>query len=450
MPGSDQVAKGRGARSVPLPPPSNRGVGTTSRWGKKGVGENSVGVWSFFLSYRVLRVCGWNGDRLVTSLMGELSGAKKLATVTPSAVPPYTCGGGYSSLGGSLELHCIGAHGSGAITFFDGGVRVAIVDYFAGTVKNKPVEEVLHYVGRYAGSFVESSGAHGYAKCYASDGFRVYHSGAAGMGVYVQVSGQGCALLAAHERFDTWGDFCRSWQAFGGSATRIDLAFDDRSALLDIHKIAEYAEAGNYSSKYRTVNLQQYKHEGAETGRLVYFGTIQSDTSLCFYDKRLERLSKGESDPGHWVRVEYRAKGKAAESVLSWLVGHPDLEGASGYLASAIEFREPSQDENKSRWPLCSWWEDFRTDSEKIRLNVPVGVKSVVEQAVRFAKQHAPTLCMLTLIFCHGAPKGDWLTNLVMHGWGRMSHVQTNQVVQALGHRVTQMPLLPFWTEKPT
>jgi len=254
------------------------------------------------------------------------------------------------------------------------------------------------------------------------------------MGVYVQLSGEGCARVCNHHFFQSWGEFFEDTRKFGGVFNRVDIAFDDRNGTIPVDEMFSAVDAEGFVSQFRKVKKVEEVAEGGFTSRTRYIGSAMSEKCLCIYDKRLERLAKGEADPGVWIRFELRFKGKTANELASWIIENADLAGACGFLRSAITFQEPSGDSNQSRRKISSWWEEFLTETEKIRVTFRRVERTVLERAEQFVKQHSATLAMLVMCLCQGGIKGKWLDDCIITGWGRMSKQQQSVVHSHLGY----------------
>ena len=81
---------------------------------------------------------------------------------------------------------------------------------------------------------------------------------------------------------------------------------------------------------------------------MVTFGSRQSESYLCVYDKRMEELSKGHETLMPWVRCELELKKERAELASSYLAVLPIEEWrefAVGLLKTCISFRDTAPDD---------------------------------------------------------------------------------------------------------
>lgn len=269
------------------------------------------------------------------------------------------------------------------------------IDYLAFTYKETDLARVLGFYGRYFTDFAETRGHLGYLSCWRSEGVAIYYDGMPGMGIHVQLSGQGCAAVSNHSSFSSWGALCASILDLGGVATRVDFAFDDNAGLITVDKILKCLEGGEVATRYREHGIRR-RARGLEMKEdCLYLGSSKSDNNLCVYDKRLEQMGRGLEDPGHWVRMELRLKSGVAVSAVNWIIANPNLVGVEGILASNVRFLIPSSQKNKTRWDIADWWQEFLSSAAKIKIAAVKELRSVPDRINHFMQQHAATFVML-------------------------------------------------------
>ena len=183
------------------------------------------------------------------------------------------------------------------------------------------------------------------------------------------MSGQGCRTF---ESLGT-GDFDKLFSfVLQGHAhiTRLDVAFDDHTGLLDINQLDDDSRAGNVVSRFRTRG-GTWETDSKTLGKSVTFGSQKSDIYIRIYDKAAERHCE---DGTHWIRVEMQLRRDRALSFIG-------LDGTfgerfSGVLVNYVRFVEPLEgDSNKWRWPMKDYWSDFLGDAVKISLYVKPGME---------------------------------------------------------------------------
>jgi hypothetical protein len=243
--------------------------------------------------------------------------------------------------------------------------------------------------------------------------------------VLADVTGQGCRQLEAEGVLDVpcaengflggWRGFLGDLQELGCTFPRVDWALDDTAGLLDLDKIAACWRAGDCASRFQDMDeRRKHRRDGDLVGHTLNFGSRTSQMFVRIYNKRLERLVKGEGVPhAQWVRVEVEAKGKGAAALVARFV----TEGAA-VIAQALwyylDFKVPGADSNVSRRTTCSWWRAFVEWAEK---KVPVGIGTAARTLEGMAKalrrQWSRGIALLLEAESHGA---DWLAELLEHG----------------------------------
>ena len=202
--------------------------------------------------------------------------------------------------------------------------------------------------------------------------------------------------------------------------TRIDIAYDDhpqdaQAGLLDLDTILDAVKADEYVSRARTVRLMQTLKGGK--GTTLYFGSGQSDSLLRIYDKAAEQKLNDE----HWVRVEIQLRHERAHALFLLLVSENSVEDfdIGAVLLAVLDFKTPTDDENKSRWPTVSWWAEFVNTVSRIRLSKARVMADSIEKSKRWIHhQVAPTLAFLMK-----ANQGDmdYITGVLIEGLQRLS-----------------------------
>lgn len=159
-------------------------------------------------------------------------------------------------------------------------------------------------------SWEKVKGAHGYRDRLYWGSISIHYNGTEDMGIWLEMSGQGC------RSFETYGT--GNFESLFAEVmenpeqmrvTRLDVAYDDLSGVLDIEEVCRDTEAQEYVSSFRGWNVQR----GSE-GSSVTLGSQSSEILIRIYDKAAER---GFDDGRHWVRVELQLRRDRAESFLT-------------------------------------------------------------------------------------------------------------------------------------
>ena len=111
--------------------------------------------------------------------------------------------------------------------------------------------------------------------------------------------------------------------ARGGHVTRMDVARDDRAALVSIAQVKQAVDAGQgvtRSQKFQVLAGSSLR-DGTSTGDTLYFGSRESQTMLRVYDKRLELEQKGRAEAKDYgVRWELEMKQDRAQACAKALL----------------------------------------------------------------------------------------------------------------------------------
>lgn len=186
------------------------------------------------------------------------------------------------------------------------------------------------------------------------------------MGICLNLSGQGCRAFEEYGHGDWLKVFEFIFLSDKYNITRLDLAYDDHSGILDINQIRLDTEEQNYVSKSRWW-MNQYGSEGCS----VYIGSPQSQIRIRIYDKAAER---GFDDGRHWIRVELQFRKERAYVAAAELFKQQHIgRVAAGILRNYLTYRVPSADSNKSRWQICYYWQQLLFSMERISLWISPG-----------------------------------------------------------------------------
>lgn len=210
------------------------------------------------------------------------------------------------------------------------------------------------------------------------------------MGICVNFSGQGCRAfeteggdwLHLFKRFQgdiPWAavkesavDFCRVFKKDRRfNITRLDLAFDDHTDLIDIHRVELDVRDRNYVSKSTKTEITWSDDQDTDIqGLSVGIGSKKSKVYVRIYDKAAERGFKDR----HWVRVELQLRDDRALVAMAQIL-HTQHVGrtVAGILRNYVTFRTPSADSNKSRWPVAYYWQRVIGTMEKLSLWISPG-----------------------------------------------------------------------------
>lgn len=252
-----------------------------------------------------------------------------------------------------------------------------VIDYLAFTVVNDsetdlvgPAKALHDFLVNFCaahGSPLESyTGGHMYTKGYMSfSGFRTYYGGPyTGKTMYLQISGDGCALIGACYKGGLLA-FLRYLFKFQVRITRIDLAADeicdDPSQACLTHERLFHCWMNELkvgaADKW---DLNAGRAGGEFSSFCMYVGKRKSDCFMRIYDKKAEQH---DADRAHWFRCELELHREKAQQVYNLIVGFPDFEKRleelyCGLCLNHVRFIK-SRNSNISRSDTCEWWTEF-------------------------------------------------------------------------------------------
>ena len=224
-------------------------------------------------------------------------------------------------------------------------------------------------------------GRNGYRNGLYFGSISILYDGNPGMGICLDMSGQGCRTF---EEYGS-GDFIALFRLFSQDErfhiTRLDVAFDDHSGILDIRQLfydTDDQDGGQqFVSKFRKSKIEKSFKDG-RPGISIYHGSEQSDIMIRIYDKAAER---GLPETQHWVRVELQLRrGRAAQFAFA-AVSESIGTLFRGVLVNYVRYvDDPGTDSNRWRWPMKSYWEDLIDQAGRITLFVKPGVEYNIRQ----------------------------------------------------------------------
>lgn len=203
------------------------------------------------------------------------------------------------------------------------------------------------------------------------------------MGICVNLSGKGCRAFESYGHGDWFkllaelftlrdtGLREKKGRTYSYNITRLDLAYDDHVGLLDIFQIRKDIEGRCYTSKSKYAECVWSDNQETDIrGLTCQVGSDQSAVKIRIYDKAAERGFKDR----HWIRCELQLRDDRAYAAASEITELMDIgKTVAGILRNYLVFREPSQDTNKSRWPVAEYWQKVLEDMEKISLWISPG-----------------------------------------------------------------------------
>lgn len=203
------------------------------------------------------------------------------------------------------------------------------------------------------------------------------------MGICVEFSGQGCRSFESFSRLgwvQLFETLMNEYNEF--RVSRLDLAFDDHTGILDLDRMLDDTDEHLYRSRSKW-----WKVEYGSTGTTIYHGSPQSKIRCRIYDKALER---GMTDGTHWVRVELLLRDYNAVGAIQSILDTGELgKTFSGILSNYLVYCEPSNDSNRSRWPVADYWAKLIAGASAIHIAARPGVEYNVFRLQSYLRDQA-------------------------------------------------------------
>ncbi|MDT2914829.1 replication initiation factor domain-containing protein [Lactococcus lactis] len=199
-------------------------------------------------------------------------------------------------------------------------------------------------------------------------------------------TGQGGTDLAQKIEND-WVGLFSILKKLGVKITRLDIALDDFYGVVSFNKMENKLNKGHYRSSKKTYNVvKQADVNGDIKGYTLYIGSqTKSSVGTYFlrcYDKYAQYKTKVQIPPqeaidsGIWQRYEISFTKKKARKIVDLMVDGGQTIGSvfMDTMRDIVEFLEPTKTQekaihqNKNRWKISKWWQDFLDGSEKVQL----------------------------------------------------------------------------------
>ncbi|MBR1691124.1 MAG: replication initiation factor domain-containing protein [Oscillibacter sp.] len=255
--------------------------------------------------------------------------------------------------------------------------NIVLYDWLSFTSKTHTPEQLIAALGLEHCPWTVTKGARGYQERKYFSCISVHYNGRADMGVWVELSGQGCRTFETLSKVG-WEGIFSFIRENGLKITRLDVAYDDHTGVLDIRTISQDTQAGLFISK-----STYWETVLSSKGTTVQIGSPQSKVLIRIYDKAAER---GITDQ-HWVRCELQLRDDRAMQFTRLAL--PIGQAFAGVLLNYLRYIEPGEDSNKWRWPMKDYWLDIVEDAEKISIYQAPGMEYNEERCKRYVVNQA-------------------------------------------------------------
>lgn len=259
--------------------------------------------------------------------------------------------------------------------------NLVLIDWLSITTKIHSPQDVISLLGMESVTWDTVKGAHGYKDRLYYNKISIHYNGGPDMGVWLEMSGQGCRCFetVGHGDFDFLLKLALD-NPGEMKITRLDIAYDDHTGVLDIDQICNDTLNGSYVAK-----ATSWECIRSSKGTSVVIGSMQSPVLIRIYDKARER---GYSDGRHWIRVELQLRDDRATEFAK--IQMPIGESFVGVLLNYLRYVVPDpSDTNKWRWPLTEYWSDLVLDACRIKIYTKPGMNYNVLNCEDFVYRQA-------------------------------------------------------------
>lgn len=256
--------------------------------------------------------------------------------------------------------------------------NIVLYDWLSFTSKVHSPDELISALGLSYVPWTETKGARGYKDRKYFSCISIHYNGRADMGVWVEMSGQGCRTFESLSKVG-WDSLFKFIRDNTLKITRLDVAFDDHTGLLNIRQIVNDTQCGMYISK-----SDYWETVLSSKGSTVQIGSPQSKVLIRIYDKAAER---GYSSDVHWVRVEIQLRDDRAVQFTK--IPLPIGQAFAGVVLNYLRYIEPAKDVNKWRWPMTDYWAALVGAAERISIYQAPGMEYNEERCKRYVVNQA-------------------------------------------------------------
>ena len=261
-----------------------------------------------------------------------------------------------------------------------------IIDWLSFTCRTSSPKEVIDLLGLVDLPWITGRGRNGYRDSLRSLDIAICYSGQPGMGVWCELSGQGCRAFEALSTV-CWDHLLGRILVPDIHVTRLDVAADDHQEVLALPKIVRDGQHGNYIAKAKSCHIYQGHENGRPIGTTIYFGEPSSKVKIRLYDKAAEQH---HSPSEHWVRCELQLRDERALRFLDVASNSTLGQTYSGVLRNYLRFLTPQKgDSNKSRWPTRPYWRHFLGAAERISIYTTPGLEYTEEMCRQYVANQA-------------------------------------------------------------
>lgn len=259
---------------------------------------------------------------------------------------------------------------------------IILYDWLSFTLKRDNSRVITAMLGMDYVPWSSTKGARGYRDRLYFNGISVHFNGRPDMGIWCEMSGQGCRAFETLSKLpgDKWQALFTAVVENKANVTRLDVAGDDHSGMLDINELIQDTRRKEYVSKSDYWEILE-----SSKGQTLQFGSPQSDILIRIYDKAAERhCNEGE----HWIRCELQLRRERAIAFTQ--LGMDIGKSYTGVLVNYLRFVEPMpEDSNRWRWPIKPYWGEFLSWANAVQLYQAPGLEYNFDRCENYVVRQA-------------------------------------------------------------
>lgn len=268
-----------------------------------------------------------------------------------------------------------------------------LIDWLTVTSKTFNVDDFKRLLGLENVPWQSMKGYYGYKCRYYYESISIHYDGTLDMGVCLEMSGQGCRAFETLGAGDFEIFFSKILEEKDLRVTRLDIAFDDHTGILDINQIVSDTE----DLRCVVTPFRSWCITCSNKGKSVDIGSKASAVLIRIYDKAAER---GFKDNRHWVRLELQLRDNRALEFLKlpMTIGERFFNVLCNYLC----YVTPNEsDTNKSRWELRPYWSELLESAYAVSIYSKPGMQYNLFNVDNFVFHNAKN-AITCAIECYG------------------------------------------------
>lgn len=267
--------------------------------------------------------------------------------------------------------------------------NIVIFDWLSFTSKIHTPQELMDALGLSQFKWTQTKGGKGYRDRFYFNAISIHYNGRDDMGVWVEISGQGCRAFESLSGV-SWERLFFFIRENGLKITRLDIAYDDHTGVLPMSRIVQDTQCGMFIGR-----SEYWETVLSSKGSTVQIGSSQSKVVIRIYDKAAERKCE---DGTHWIRCEIQLRDDRALQFTK--IPMPIGQAFAGVLLNYLRYVEPSdEDTNRWRWPMTDYWMNLVDDAQRISIYRTPGMEYNEERLKNYVINQAGNAidCMIKM-----------------------------------------------------